>query len=226
MLVLGIETASDVCAVGLVDGDRPLADLALLRPREHGSKLALLVEAALAASGVGASDLDAVAVSSGPGSYTGLRIGVSTAKGLCAATGASLVGVPTMLALATTLPAGPQRTSLLVGLPSRRGEVYAALYESVEQGWQERMPPTAVDLADLAAWLPSSDGLDLTGPAAPHVRAALDDEEAPRPVRVVQSQPSGLAVARLGLSRLRGGATDDVASFEPTYLKPFVSGGA
>lgn len=226
MLVLGIETATDVCAVGLVDGDRDLADLALLQPRGHGSKLAGLIAAALEAGNVEATDLDAVTVSSGPGSYTGLRIGVSTAKGLCLSTGAHLVSVPTLRALAEATPSGASLSPLLVSLPSRRGEVYAAVFEPDPTGWIERVAPAAVDLTDLAEWVPSSPSYAMAGPARDLVRGALSNQDSRPHLYDLPARPSGLVVARLGHGFAEAGHVVDVATFEPDYLKPFVSGGA
>ncbi|HIG73961.1 MAG TPA: tRNA (adenosine(37)-N6)-threonylcarbamoyltransferase complex dimerization subunit type 1 TsaB [Bacteroidetes bacterium] len=214
MRVLGIETATDVCAVGLVDGPRDLVDLALLKPRGHGARLAGLIEAALSAAGLTTADLDTVAVSAGPGSYTGLRIGVSTAKGLCLATGASLVAVPTLEALARS--AASSRLAL-AALPSRRGEIYAAVYEADGTTVCE---PTALPLADLEAWLPDAPDLVVTGPASGAVLDAVTRGLTPIPGR-----PSGLTIARFGRQRAEAGHVNDVAAFEPAYLKPFVSGG-
>ncbi|MEO1077246.1 MAG: tRNA (adenosine(37)-N6)-threonylcarbamoyltransferase complex dimerization subunit type 1 TsaB, partial [Bacteroidota bacterium] len=102
MLTLGIETATDVCSVALLEDDAVLAEASLRLPRQHAARLMPLVRDVLAHTGRATTDLDLVSVSEGPGSYTGLRIGVSTAKGLCLATGAALVGVGSLDALAQT----------------------------------------------------------------------------------------------------------------------------
>ncbi|MEM6327165.1 MAG: tRNA (adenosine(37)-N6)-threonylcarbamoyltransferase complex dimerization subunit type 1 TsaB [Bacteroidota bacterium] len=223
MLVLGIETATDVCAVGLVDGDRDLADLALLTPRGHSTKLAGLIAAALDAAGASPSDLGAVAVSAGPGSYTGLRIGASTAKGLCLATGAALVGVPTMAALAHTVRGLAFPATILTALPSRRGEVYAAAFYDTPGGIERQTEDRALALDDIREIVPPFDGIRVVGPAAQAVTDALADPSAVVPLA---TRPSGLAVARLGAALTEAGETEDLAAFEPAYLKPFVSGGA
>ena len=225
MLVLGIETATDVCAVGLVDASgeraRPLAEFSVLRPRRHGAALAPLVRAALDAAGEAPEALGAVAVSAGPGSYTGLRIGVSTAKGLCMATGAALVAVPTTWALASgaRTQAGP--ATVVCALPSRRGEVYAAAYRVDDGHVAEVRPPTALALTPeaWAGWVPPSDGIGVVGPATAAVLPIAGGT-----ARALDGQVSGAEVARLGLARLRAGQAEDVGSFEPDYLKGFVSG--
>ncbi|HYE56861.1 MAG TPA: tRNA (adenosine(37)-N6)-threonylcarbamoyltransferase complex dimerization subunit type 1 TsaB, partial [Rhodothermales bacterium] len=130
-LLLALETATDVCAVALLDLDsgRVVAEFALRKAQQHGAKLVPLVDAALTMLDATPQDLHAVAVSAGPGSYTGLRIGASTAKGYGAALGLPLVPVPTLDAIALgALAAVAEGEELLVALPSRRGEVYAGLY--------------------------------------------------------------------------------------------------
>ena len=139
---------------------------------------------------------------------------MSTAKGLCLSTGARLVAVPTLQALAAASGA----SGLVIPvLPSRRGEVYAAAFREGEA----IRDPAALALADLSGWLPEADSLTVTGPAAEQVCDAVT-----RPLAHAPSRPSGLEVARLGRSLAEAGHVEDVAAFEPAYLKPFVSGGA
>ena len=205
-LILGIDTATDVCAVALLDGERVMFEAAISVPRSHGRRLAPLVREAFAHVGRDPSDLGLVAVASGPGSYTGLRIGTSTAKGLALATGAAVVGVPTLWALATSgTPDGP----VCAVLPSRRGEVYAAVYD----GDAEVAAPAALALDAIADWLPASTAA-IGGPGA----ARLADVR-PDLVRL-DLAPSGAVVARLGRTLAEADGPDDVASFEPLYLKP------
>ena len=150
------------------------------------------------------ADLGLVAVSAGPGSYTGLRIGMSTAKGLCLSTGADLVAVPTLLALAD----GTEGTVAVV-LPSRRGEVYA----SVVTDGAEVGEPAAVAVDQAEAWLPS--GVDaIGGPGADRLEGIRPD--APR----LELCASAVAVARIGRARADAHGVDDPGRLEPLYLKP------
>ena len=212
MLTLGIETAADVCAVALLDGDAVLVCSSVHVPRAHGRRLAPLVAEALAHAGRTPDALDLVAVSAGPGSYTGLRIGMATAKGLCLATGAGLATVPTLRALAEGADAGGG--AVVVALPSRRGEVYAAVYA----GGAAVREPTALALADLDAWLPAPPDapLALGGPGADRVAEAASG----RAWRRLALVPDAVAVARLGQAEARAGRLADVAAAEPAYLKP------
>ncbi|PAP77167.1 tRNA (adenosine(37)-N6)-threonylcarbamoyltransferase complex dimerization subunit type 1 TsaB [Rubrivirga marina] len=206
MLTLGIDTATDVCAVALLDGERVLFEAALSVPRSHGRRLAPLLREAFAHVERDPADLGLVAVAAGPGSYTGLRIGTSTAKGLALATGAALVGVPTLRALTTSSTVGGPICAIL---PSRRGEVYVAVYD----GDVEVAAPAALSLDAVADWLPAST-LALGGPGADRLADLRPD--LPR----VELASSGAVVARLGQGIAEAEGPDDVAALEPLYLKP------
>ncbi len=214
MIVLGIETATDVCAVGVARGEAVLAAASVHVPRSHATRLARLVAEALAHARLTPAEIDVVAVSAGPGSYTGLRIGASLARGLCLATGARLVGVPTMAALAAEAAdrvAGGE--ALVVALPSRRGELYL--------GVAGAGAPEAVALADARAWLdgrmPAGVPLACAGPAAEALRDAL----APRAVRVLAVAPSGARIAQMGAGIARTVA--EGGPFEPAYIGTFAT---
>ena len=204
VLTLSIDTATDACAVALLDGPAVLFEATITVPRSHGRRLAPLVGEAFGHAGRAPADLGLVAVSAGPGSYTGLRIGMSTAKGLALATGCAFAAVPTLRALAASASG-----AVAVVLPSRRGEVYAAVYDGAE----EVRAPTALAVGAVAGWLPASlDGLG--GPGAD--RLAEVRPEVPR----VELRPSAVAVARLAVARVEASGADDVAAAEPLYLKP------
>ncbi len=206
VLTLGIDTATDVCAVALRDDDDLLFEAAIAVPRSHGTRLAPLVGEAFAHVRRRPADLGLIAVTAGPGSYTGLRIGTSTAKGLALATGAAVVGVPSLRALAASWTvAGP----VCAVLPSRRGEVYAATYD----GDREVAAPAALALGDVADWLPASTAA-IGGPGADRLANLRPD--LPR----VPLAPSGAVVARLGRRIAEAEGPGDATTLEPLYLKP------
>lgn len=204
MFILAIETASDVCAIALLDGDAVAVQASIAVPRSHGRRLAPLVAEALAHAGRAASDLDAVGVSIGPGSYTGLRIGLGVAKGLAVACGAHVVGVPTLRALADGAP-GP----VAAVLPSRRGEVYAAVYD----GDAEVRAHAALEVAEADDWLPA-DLAAIGGPGADRLDGVRPD------VARVSLVPSAVAVGRLARRLFQERGPDDVGALVPAYLKP------
>lgn len=203
LTVLGIETATDVCAVAILQDDAVLASASVFVPRSHATRLAPLVEQLLAHARLEARDLDRIAVSAGPGSYTGLRIGTSTARGLALAVGAHVVAVGTLDALAAEA-GGLVRDgeALAVALPSRRGEVYVSVHDGTRLGEAQ-----AVALDDLPAFVPADRPLAIAGPAAQAVAEALSG----RDVRVLDVRVSAERVARLGQDA-------DAGDFEPAYL--------
>lgn len=230
LLLLAIETASAACSVALARGDEVIAEASLHRPRVHAEQLAPLIQDLLGRSALAPSDLDAVAVSMGPGSYTGLRIGVSTAKGLSLASGAALVGVPTLEALAASVrPFARPGDVIGVALDARRDDVYAAAYMATEReetggGLGVYADVRALRVQDLAhdmelgghsVWL-VGDGAEK---AAPALRDAGVNLRATLPVHT--HPPSARWVAQRALVRFHQGETADVAAFEPFYLKAF-----
>lgn len=177
-----------------------------------------MVEDLLRDAGLRVADLDAVAVSSGPGSFTGLRIGFGFAKGLVYAIGARLVLVPTLEALAAVV--GADRGPVCAAIDARKQEVYAAVFEpETESNGTRRLRRTTDDLAlsatALAERLP--DGCTLIGDAS----EAYADVLAPRATLLPFAtwHPRGSLVARLGWERIAAGRTDEAGPAEPCYVR-------
>lgn len=223
-MLLALETATDVCSVALLDkGGRLVSMVETLEPRSHAARLVPLVQDLLAEHDRASSDLSAIAVSAGPGSYTGLRIGASTAKGLAWVTAADLVAVPSLEAFAFGAQGRLVEGDLLVAaFRSRRGEVYAAAFARRDDGLATVSPAEARLLGALPAWLPDYTGeLWIAGEAGALVADALA-----RPARTLslnELRPSAASVGALGWARWQAGETEDVATFEPDYLKAFVA---
>lgn len=176
-----------------------------------------LIDAALAQAGVAIGALDGVAVSIGPGSFTGLRIGLGLAKGLCFARGLPLVAVPTLEALAHVANA-PVGATVCAALDARRRECWAALFRVGADGAMVRLADDFTAAPDaLAARLP--DGAIVVGDAG----AAYAEVLGARAAAVLPaeaSEPSGGVVARLGARRLARGEQADPGTLEPTYVRP------
>ena len=222
--LLALETATDVCSAALMQDGTLCAEASLHRPRVHAEQLAPLVRDLLARSEMAPADLDAIAVSMGPGSYTGLRIGVSTAKGFAMAADAVLIGVPTLEALAASLlPYAHPGDVVAALIDARRDEVYAAAYR-IDDGSVTPFAETAALPVDaLAEWLGSVDGqLWLVGNGGAKATPPLETAGyAPHVLAPAEHAPAAAWVARRGWARLKRDATDDVATFEPYYLKAF-----
>lgn len=226
MKVLGIETATAVCGAAVVHDRRVVAEGSFNEKNVHAEKLVPLVDSVLREAGMTLNDIDGVAVSIGPGSFTGLRIGLSVAKGLAYGTSKPMIAVPTLQALAQRVVEAsiPGSSSLiLAALDARRDEVYCQLW-GMQRGilaaeWDARdMTVSALlqELGDREAIL-TGDGsakvLSVTNGSEHSLRLTFVGEDLAR--------CSAGSVARVGELLLEQGKTDDAASLEPRYIKDF-----
>ncbi|GAB3324080.1 tRNA (adenosine(37)-N6)-threonylcarbamoyltransferase complex dimerization subunit type 1 TsaB [Larkinella ripae] len=219
-LILSLDTSTTVCSVAVHRDGLLLACYELFAEKSSSGLLTTLIQQTVRHSGFQLSDLDAVAVAKGPGSYTGLRIGVSTAKGLCFALDKPLLAIDTLEALARQ--AGgfyPASYALCPMLDARRMEVYCAVYNSEGQA----ILPTSAQIidehsfADLLAQQP----LVFFGNGAAKCRAVLAHQ--PHAVFPEQTMhPSAKTVGQLAAVAYQENRFEDVAGFEPYYLKDFV----
>lgn len=193
-----------------------LAEGTLRASGSHAASLPGLVDRVLAEAGLGIEAVEAVAVSIGPGSFTGLRIGLGFAKGLCFAGDLPLAAVSTLEALAHAVDA-PAGATVCAALDARKREVYAALFEAQADGRRHRLgPDVALAPETLAARLPA--GCLLVGDAAAAYAAVLGPRA--RVLPFDRHPPRGGVVARLGWERLAAGERADVGAIEPAYVRP------
>ncbi len=224
--ILAIETAGDVCSVAVRTQNGDEAGATLLRPRSHAEMVVPMAKAAAARASIDLRDLEAVAVSAGPGSYTGLRIGVSSAKGFCAASGATLVGVPTTAAYARNIAVEVRRAEatashIAVALRARADQVYFSLLEIDGTFVAETLLCTLSEAAKhVESVLGESAAVAIGGSAAAALAEVLDN----RGQWFLQKfLPYATAVAELGLQKLQRGEEDDLETFEPYYLKDYIA---
>jgi tRNA threonylcarbamoyladenosine biosynthesis protein TsaB len=216
-----VETSTLTGAAALLEDDTVVGECRLNVAVTHSERLLPAVDQLLRGAGRTLADVDALAVALGPGSFTGLRIGVSTMKSLAFATGKPLVGVPTLDALAWTLPFAHHPVCPI--LDAKKGEVYAALYRTdsgrLERLWEDR----AIAPEQLAAALAGEvrgpvvflgDGV---APFAPLLRRLLGEDA--RLVPPANRLPSAATVAELGLAALARGESADPAGLVPRYLR-------
>lgn len=218
--ILNIETSTQVCSIALARDGEVLFEKSSFEGPSHAALLGTYVEEALAFAGQNGLKLDAVAVSSGPGSYTGLRIGVSMAKGLCFGAGIPLIGVHTLeiqavRAIRQTRDEGALYCSML---DARRMEVYAALYNASLQ----EVRATAADIvtADTYASFLSSEKVYFFGNGAPKCQTVITS---PNAIFLNDICPLASDMAPLSEKAFATGLVEDVAYFEPFYLKEFVA---
>jgi len=211
MRVLALETSTLAGGVALVDGERLVAEYLLDVSVTHSERLMAAVDRVLADARWAPRDLDGIAVSIGPGSFTGLRIGVSTAKGLAWALGVPVAAVPTLDAMAAAIPWAALPVCPV--LAARRAEVYASLYRHDGDGLRREWEYLALPTDELAARLTEPTlliGDGAAGITSPHARL-------PAPPRRV---PSPACVAVLGRERLILGDSVGAAELAPLYLRP------
>jgi tRNA threonylcarbamoyladenosine biosynthesis protein TsaB len=219
--ILAVETSTLTGGTALLEGDTVVAECRLSLAVTHSERLLPAVDHVLQASGLRLADVDALAVSVGPGSFTGLRIGLSTMKGLAFATGKPLCGIPTLDALAWGLPFAESPVCPI--LDAKKGEVYCALYRTaggrLERLWDYRVVAPEALAAALAQEQPGpvvflGDGAT---PFAPVLRRLLGD--AARFAPPAQRLPSAVTVADLARAALERGESMDPAALAPLYLR-------
>ncbi|MCB0374591.1 MAG: tRNA (adenosine(37)-N6)-threonylcarbamoyltransferase complex dimerization subunit type 1 TsaB [Sinomicrobium sp.] len=218
-LILNIETTTTNCSVSLVRGGEIIALRTQNEARySHAETLHLFIKEAAAEASVSLDELDAVAVSKGPGSYTGLRIGVSAAKGLCFALDIPLISVDTLRTLA--LQCSIAKGCIVPLLDARRMEVYSAVFD---QDYQQLRATQAevVSPASFSGYMEKTEVYFL-GPGAEKCKTVITHPNAR--FREYASFPSAREMAPLSEAAFKAGRFEDIAYFEPYYLKDFVAG--
>ena len=225
-MLLAVESATVRASVAVVDEhSRVLAEASSEGARHHSETLLPLIDSVLSAADLSLEDLAGIAVSTGPGAFTSLRIGVATVKGLCFGGGPPVVAIPTLAALALT---GHEAIGDVTGrcliptLDARREEVYAAGYiadRASGAGLQPMLEASVFRSEELAAALP--EGGWLVGEGAEVVREGLQ-EHAPglfEAVTAAACQPEARSVGRLGWQALRAGQQMDASRLIPRYVR-------
>ena len=211
MRVLAVETSTLAGGVALLDGDVLLGQYLLDVRVTHSERLMVAVDRLLGDAGFTARALTGLAVAVGPGSFTGLRVGLSTVKGLALALGIPVAAVPTLDAMAASLPFAALPVCPV--LAARKGEVYASLYRWDGAAMRREWEYLALAPETLTARL--GEPVILLGDGAPAIRSPHA-----RPAPPSHRAPSPAWVALLGAERLRAGETVAPADLVPMYLRP------
>ncbi|MGZ3755270.1 MAG: tRNA (adenosine(37)-N6)-threonylcarbamoyltransferase complex dimerization subunit type 1 TsaB [Mucilaginibacter sp.] len=221
-LILQIETATTVCSVALAKDGNVLAFKEIDERNIHAEVLNVFIGDLIVSEGLSFNDLDAVAVSCGPGSYTGLRIGVSTAKGLCFALDKPLIAVDTLTAMASgaARQISDQDTLLCPMIDARRMEVYTALFDHSAK-MIDPVVALIVDEESFAARLQNNKIL-FFGDGADKCRGVLGHN--PGVQFLSPFNNSAAYLTQIALNRFENKQFEDVAYFEPYYLKDFIAG--
>ena len=218
-----IETSTSLCSTALAENGRIVCSRRSSEPRAHASLTAVFVKEMLDEAGWTVRDLDAVCVSKGPGSYTGLRVGVSTAKGLCFGGNLPLIAIDTLEILARQaieagLPDGCK--AILPMVDARRMEVYTAVFSPTGERLTD-ISPVVLDetsFADLFA----SGPVAVIGDAAEKASTILFHSGRSEGT-IVQCCPEASAMLAPAVAKYAKKEFEDVAYFEPFYLKQFIA---
>lgn len=213
--ILNIETSTKNCSVAIAkDGEAIVINEIAEEGYSHAERLHVFIEASLKEVGIRFSDLSAIAVSQGPGSYTGLRIGVSSAKGLCYALGIPLIAIDTLQVLAAQ--ARVSDGLIIPMIDARRMEVYSAIFT----------PELINKRETLAEILTENSFEDIEGPiyfvgdCAEKAQTVLTKENFIFLEEILF--PSANEMSALSFEKFKNSDTVDVAYFEPFYLKDFM----
>ena len=265
MNILALETATNVCSVAVSRNGRIVACSSLHRARAHAEQLVPMIEDVLEYADLDTKNLTTIAVSSGPGSYTGLRIGASTAKGLALAVDARIVSIPSLEARAHLVrPFAAPGDDIVAATMARKGEAYVALFRITDRTDLESIcEPAMIPIEEIPKWTRETRGsghLYLTGDpflgevnlfgrsnipseaSLPHEAnlpsnantlneanrgpATTPNRSEEKSVHVMEGDaflPSAIPIAQMGAVKFERGETEDVADFEPHYLKAFVA---
>jgi tRNA threonylcarbamoyladenosine biosynthesis protein TsaB len=213
MIVLGLDTSAYANAVGLADGDRVLAEATFAAGSDSLEQIVDNIDSVLSNAGLTLAGVAGIGVGLGPGSWTGIRVGVTVGKMLAFAAGKPLAGVPTLEALVYGVPGKDRQVCAVIGAGTGSA-VYAACYRFVNGDLTRAGDYFTGDVKELAGLIKGP--AVLVGVGAWRYLAQISGLE---DVAVVEAAPSGANVARLAAKRLENGDSDDVLSLTPLYLK-------
>lgn len=220
-LILNIETSSKVCSVSIHEGGelKGYSEIHILK--SHSQILTVIIDELIRNTGLTVNDFDAIAVSGGPGSYTGLRIGVSVAKGLCYGIEKPLIAIDTLLVMASEVNSKNFRNALLIPMiDARRMEVYCSVFDNKLNPIEESQPLVLTDQS-FVNYLSQQEVL-LFGDGSEKASNIIKSENASFLKGIY---PSAKWMGQISERLYQEKRFVDVAYFEPYYLKEFVSTG-
>ena len=213
--ILNIETATKNCSVALAkEGKTIICKEIAEEGYSHAERLHVFIEEIIKEAGISLNDLSAIAVSQGPGSYTGLRIGVSAAKGLCFALGIPLIAVDTLQVLASQV--NVTEGLIIPMIDARRMEVYSAIFNPKFDKKREIL----AEIIDQNSFSDTGEKLYFVGDCAEKCKAILTKENHVFLEDI--KYPSAKEMSVLSFEKFKINDTVDVAYFEPYYLKDFM----
>lgn len=217
-IILSIETSASACSVALHEKETLIHTIEIAEPQAHAARLAPLIDELLKTSKISKGQLKAVAISSGPGSYTGLRIGTSTAKGLCMGLSIPLINIPTLLSMTYHVSQSQKDVLLCPMIDARRMEVYCEIFDSDLKAVR---PTEAViveegsfnELLQSQKVLFFGDGAEKCKKVIQHANAEFVDG----------IYPKASFVGAVAWNEFNRNNFTDLIDFTPFYLKEFVA---
>ena len=218
MRILAVDTATKSCSVAVIDGQTLLAEAIVITGETHSKHLMNLIHQVLQISHVSLKDIDGFAVTRGPGSFTGLRIGISTVKGLAASSGKPVVGVSTLDALANQADATP--CLICTVIDARKEEVYFGRYRRIDGVLIKDTAEQVLPIVNAIEGIRESSYFIGDGSLTykPAILETIGEDRAafaPRYHHTIR----GATVANLGLERFKRNDVDDVSTFSPRYIR-------
>jgi len=217
MKILAVDTATNSCSVAATDDGKLVAELTISKDETHSKHLMESIHSVLENAGFSVADLDGLAVTVGPGSFTGLRIGISTIKGLAHALGKPVVGVSTLEALARQCGQTPHLICPL--LDARKGEVYAATYRFNEGQLIQKTGARAIIPEAVVADIKSPCLFIGTGAQLYRQRIVAMAGNFAHFVAEDQNTIKASSVALLSMPRFEHNDTDEIGGLVPHYIR-------
>jgi tRNA threonylcarbamoyladenosine biosynthesis protein TsaB len=210
---------SSVALLDLVTGEE-LSELGLSDGWESSATLIPALETLLQQREMTAQDLAAVAVSVGPGSFTGIRVGIATAEGLCMPSNLLAFGVPTLDGLAENLRAGEMQGEALCLLDAQRGECFVGHYQIEKDNFKELEPPQILGFEGIKTIV--KERTWVSGPGALKYEKEIHEALGTQAIFAFNSmhQPKAMSIARIAYRQWQGGLRPTIADLKPLYLRP------
>jgi tRNA threonylcarbamoyladenosine biosynthesis protein TsaB len=218
-LILSLETSASTCSVAIHENGNLLANLEIATPQAHASQLAVLIERVFHEASLDIQQLNAVSVSSGPGSYTGVRIGTSTAKGICFALNIHLIAIPTLDLLVSQAAEYSGRAELLCPMiDAKRMEVYCQI---VRPDFQVVSEPKAIIIDETSfVELLETNRILFFGDGSKKCKSVLTHQNA---LFIDDILPSAEKMGLISFVKFQHRKFEDLVNFTPFYLKDFIA---
>lgn len=217
--ILAIDTATEACSAALMLGNELLLERCAVAPREHTQRILPMVDSLLAEAGITLDSLDALAFGRGPGSFTGVRIGIGIAQGLALGADLPLIGVSTLAALAEVTWRQTGASQVLTAIDARMGEVYWAAYRREAGVWLGEEGETVATSAALTALSANLTGCWATAGTGWQTYPTLLQHDGLQLVVGDILLPSARDMLPIALHRYRHAGARPVALAEPIYLR-------